>query len=99
MNILSNLDNRGSVEVFIKDACKTLFDEEVIVYVENKGIVKTYEAHFNDNNYYEIDFNENMSIDELKKSIIENLYEERCIDLKNPSLNRNNDRHFRRYDF
>lgn len=80
----------------LKKICSEIFNEEVSIYQVKELDVITYEVHFNDDNFYEIDLPVDASFDQLSNLVINNLILERNMDIKFPNMNRNNVRYFKR---
>ncbi len=97
MNNLKEILNQDiDLKERLKQICLILFNEEVSIYQVEEFHVITYEVHFNDNNFYEIDFSKGITTVELYNRIQNDLINERKLDLdiNNPVINRNNIRYY-----
>lgn len=75
------------------------FNEFCDVYLDKISEGKyILEVHFNDDNYYEIDICDTDTIDIFSENILRDFVNERFIDKESHGENRNNIRHFRKYN-
>lgn len=98
--ILKQLKENGRFETAIREVCHKLWKENVDIYVEKSDLnneVTTYEIHFCDDNFYEIDLKDGLSENEIVERIWTDLIEERKLDLSTPVINGNNRRYVKKY--
>lgn len=98
-NVIAILNQDIDFQEKLRNICLELYNEEVDVYREEKGNLITYEVHFNDDNYYEIDYSKTGSVESYIDQIQKHLICERMVDLKSKNIyvNRNNIRFLKKY--